>query len=225
MNATDIIAYAADADTYCPDCAREIYGAAALGECPDCGGFMSNPAHGEFLCVDCQNAFHGALDGEGNEVHPVFADSWSEFEESGLFCGQCGEEIIPAAEAEEEVRKCAYCGQELPSEEEGEEGVDWFPRGHSGDGPLCPECYRDDLPTIQGSNWLALSLLDWHGGQGSPSYGVGSCWHALREVPVPLAWEAYRELLRVPGAQKVAFALGSFLEGSGYPEGREPWAD
>jgi hypothetical protein len=213
MNAADIIAFTADADCYCPDCAAAIYGAAACGHCPDCGEYLY-PAADRGECERCGRDYSGdrLTDNEGNEVHPIFAESIGDYTEAGLYCGHCREEIV---EPEPPPRsECAHCATELEPDDD--------PHRIAGDGLLCEECYRDAIPRIQGSNWLALSILDWHGGQGSPSYAVGSTWHALREVPITLAWEAHRELVRVPGADKVAAALAQFLDGSGYPPGGEP---
>lgn len=41
---------------------------------------------------------------------------------------------------------------------------------------------------------LALKLLDWHGGQWSPLYSVGSSWLAGRDVPSDVIQEAIQEL-------------------------------
>ena len=41
---------------------------------------------------------------------------------------------------------------------------------------------------------LALRLLEWHGGQNSPLYSVGSTWLAGKEVPVENINEAIGEL-------------------------------
>ena len=41
---------------------------------------------------------------------------------------------------------------------------------------------------------LALSILEWHGGQTAPSYAVGSSGFAGRCVAKPLVKEAAREL-------------------------------
>ncbi len=216
MNAADVIAFTADADVLCPDCAEEIYGAAACGHCPDCGRYLY-PAADTGECGQCGRDYSRdrLADNEGNEVHPVFADQAGEYTESGLYCGHCHEEILepeppPGPE-------CTHCGADLDPDDD--------PHEIPGDGLLCEGCYRDALPRIQGSNWLALSVLDWHGGQWSPSYAVGSSWHAMREVPVPLAWEAHRELVRVPGADKVAAALAELLDGSGFAAGGEPWTE
>lgn len=188
MNSADVIAYTADADCYCPRCTVHLYGT-------EQHPLVHHDNHGR------EHADGRRHDNEGNEVHPVFADSWGEWADTGLYCGHCREEIIPPY--------CQECGDELQ------------------DGP-CPNCTaadddeddEDEPATIQGSNWLALEILAWHGGQSSATYRVGSTWHALREVPVSLAWEACRELRRVPGAEKVAAALEVFLEGSGYQEVR-----
>ncbi|MBN1444425.1 MAG: hypothetical protein JXA90_17060 [Planctomycetes bacterium] len=211
MKAFDIIAYSADADTWCPECAEEAYGKAALGICPECGSFLSWNGS-ECVCCHCGLEF-GRIptDSEGNEVHPIFASDEWQFEESGLHCHKCGEEIVPAPKP-----KCDWCGEEVDREEDLRE----WPGGDR----VCEECYRAELPEVQGSNWLAHRILDWHGGQWSPSYAVGSSWLALREVPVSLAWEAERELFR-SGAADVAQALAEFLDGSGFPEGGEPWAE
>src|SRR5262249_29614089 len=141
----------------------------------------------------------GLEDREGNPIHPVF--DWDEVGPEGLYCGDCFEEIVEP--------RCGECGSGL---------------GQDGQCLHCvPEGEDEDIEPalIQGSNWLALSILDWHGGQWSPSYAVGSSWLALREVPLLVAWEAVRELRRVPGAEKVAADLAEFLEGSGYLESGE----
>ncbi len=100
MNAADVIAYTADAAAYCPGCAREIYGPARLGECPDCGRYLAFPRHGEGECHYCGWAGKDLLvDGEGNEVHPVFAEEeWAE----GLWCSQCGDVVVEPDEGEDE---------------------------------------------------------------------------------------------------------------------------
>lgn len=211
MKCFDVIAYTADADTWCPECALKTYGARALGRCPECDSCWIDAAG---IC-DCGHDASGdpVTDSEGNEVHPVFAqDDW-QFEDSGLHCGACGEEIIPAP-----VPECEWCGEKLSREEDLRE----WPNGDK----VCPECYRQERDSecvIQGSAWLAQRVLEWHGGQWSPTYAVGSSWLALREVPVALAWDAQRELSRV-GAADVAQSLAELLEGSGFPEGGEPWA-
>jgi len=68
MKSFDIIAYSADADIYCPDCAETLY--------PSC---------------EIDDPDNRAEDGEGNEVHPIFAGDM-EFE-SGIACCECGVEI------------------------------------------------------------------------------------------------------------------------------------
>lgn len=44
---------------------------------------------------------------------------------------------------------------------------------------------------------VALRLLDWHPGQGSPEYAVGSSGYAGRCVPLHLVEEAQARLSRV----------------------------
>lgn len=44
---------------------------------------------------------------------------------------------------------------------------------------------------------LALELMDWHGGQGSAAYAVGSSWHAGKKVDTDLVREAADELRSV----------------------------
>jgi len=85
-----IIAYTADADVLCPDCASKTYGVAALGVCPSCHHYLGFPRHGYGICPDCQWESGGLTDGEGNEVHPIFFLDSPEF---GLCCGQCREEL------------------------------------------------------------------------------------------------------------------------------------
>jgi len=41
---------------------------------------------------------------------------------------------------------------------------------------------------------LALKLLDWHGGQGSYLYSVGSSWLAMKDVPIENIEGAIKEL-------------------------------
>jgi polyferredoxin len=62
MKAWDIVAYTYDAGIHCPDCAR---------------------ADGM--------AKKGAIDSEGNDVHPVFA---SDYTDSDQCCEDCGETLI-----------------------------------------------------------------------------------------------------------------------------------
>lgn len=64
--AWDILAYAYDADTHCPDCAAEA-------------GMTSEDA----------------TDSEGNGVGVIFASDASNYDDRGLYCGDCGDEIIP----------------------------------------------------------------------------------------------------------------------------------
>jgi hypothetical protein len=47
MNSADVIAYVADADVVCPDCAKELYGLAAMGICRECKkrGYQSYLRH------------------------------------------------------------------------------------------------------------------------------------------------------------------------------------
>lgn len=100
MNAADVIAFTADADTWCPDCAREVYGAAACGRCPECNSFLY-PAVDRGVCEHCERDYSAdnLTDNERNEVYPIFADSWSSWEDSGLYCRKCHEEIIPRSKA------------------------------------------------------------------------------------------------------------------------------
>ena len=95
MNAADIIAFTADADVLCPDCTREIYGAAACGRCPDCGHCLF-PAVDSGECRHCGRSYarDRLTDNEGNEVHPIFAESWGEWTREGLHCGHCRREIV-----------------------------------------------------------------------------------------------------------------------------------
>ena len=41
---------------------------------------------------------------------------------------------------------------------------------------------------------LAYKLLDWHGGQWSPLYSVGSSWSAGKDVPREIVEQAIQEL-------------------------------
>jgi hypothetical protein len=63
MNATEIVGFTADADAWCPACARQVY--------PDC----------EEQDVE---------DREGNFVHPIFAgdEGWGD-----MTCGGCHETL------------------------------------------------------------------------------------------------------------------------------------
>lgn len=92
MKGFDVIAYTADADIWCPDCAEKAYGIGALGICPECRSFTSTPRHGEFVCR-CGWTGSGKrfLDNEGNEVHPIFASN--EHDPAGEHCGVCGREV------------------------------------------------------------------------------------------------------------------------------------
>lgn len=68
MGHLDPIAYSYDADTHCPDCARERFGANE----------------------------HGHVYGEDSEGNPVgIVSPWDEVDVScGIYCGTCGEEIV-----------------------------------------------------------------------------------------------------------------------------------
>src|SRR5215470_9501367 len=105
----------------------------------------------------------GLEDSEGNPIHPVF--DWDEVGPEGLYCGDCFEEIVEPY--------CLGCGSRL--EPDGE-CLHCAPEGEDHEEPAL----------IRGSNWLALQVLEWHGGQWSPSYALGSSWHAMKEVPVSL---------------------------------------
>lgn len=72
----EVIGYTADAACWCPACAEKAY--------PGC---TEDDATVE--------------DGEGNEVHPIFAGD--EGSESGEYCNDCGECIREPEEAEEEA--------------------------------------------------------------------------------------------------------------------------
>jgi len=100
MNAADIIAFTADADTWCPKCAREVYGDVACGRCPNCHYYLF-PAIDFGLCQHCEYDYgkQKQTDREGNMIHPVFATSWSEWAGSGLYCCKCHDEIISKAES------------------------------------------------------------------------------------------------------------------------------
>lgn len=78
MNATDVIAYAFDADYYCADCTEELH-----------------PGSTDWRAEDFDPADY--IDSEGNEVHAVFGcDEWWEPSEPGrqvLACSRCGYEI------------------------------------------------------------------------------------------------------------------------------------
>jgi len=56
---------------------------------------------------------------------------------------------------------------------------------------------------------LGLKLLDYHGGQGTALYAVGSSWFAGRPVPVELVESAAAELRRynIRGAKTLAAKL------------------
>lgn len=69
MNATDIIGWTADADYWCDECAELVYGP----ESDD------------------------RKDGEGNDVHPIFA---SDETPAGSVCGRCSREITDPAEVD-----------------------------------------------------------------------------------------------------------------------------
>ncbi len=102
MNATDVIAYAADADYYCEDCAAETYGPDY--SCETCGqtwaGFTPDPHYAHSAtsasCVGSKEPTDRE-DSEGNQVHPVFgSDEWWEPSEDGrqvLACSRCGVEL------------------------------------------------------------------------------------------------------------------------------------
>ena len=73
-NCTTVVGYTADADTYCVDCAKRIYG-------------------------DDRNGAAPVHDREGNEVQPIFGDSeW----DSQPVCRACGAEIDARVLAPEE---------------------------------------------------------------------------------------------------------------------------
>ena len=46
----------------------------------------------------------------------------------------------------------------------------------------------------RGRKELALELLEWHGGQWSPLYSVGSSWFAGKDVPNNIIEDAILEL-------------------------------
>jgi len=50
------------------------------------------------------------------------------------------------------------------------------------------------LQQQNGKKELALKLLEWHGGQWSPLYSVGSTWLAGKDVPSEIIYEAIEEL-------------------------------
>lgn len=94
MHSYEVIAYTYDADTHCPDCARERFGTDKNGYVPD-----------------------SAEDSEGNPVGAVFADSeWFDYyatEDQVLTCGTCGDEIdyfeSPFAHDEDEEDEQPSC--------------------------------------------------------------------------------------------------------------------
>jgi hypothetical protein len=70
MNACDIVGFTADADTFCADCAREMYG----------------------------RDQEGRVDHEGNEIRPTFVNEACDLNEL-IVCGRCGLELwIPEEE-------------------------------------------------------------------------------------------------------------------------------
>lgn len=68
---------------------------------------------------------------------------------------------------------------------------------------------------------LGLKLLDYHGGQGTALYAVGSSWFAGRAVPIDLVEDAAAELRRFSAypsagragaaAQKLAMRLDAMV--------------
>lgn len=102
LKATDVVGYTADADMHCVDCAHRIYG-------DDKGG--SEPKQ----------------DGEGNQVHPIFAsdEGWDD-----EHCGTCGK---PLSE-----------GRRIYSSLQAQAGTKCAECGHSSDehvrGAVCPTC-------------------------------------------------------------------------------------
>ena len=95
MHACDILGYTADADVYCPDCAEELYGVAALGKCPGCGRFTRTEQHGMFVCDHCGwKTDAPCLDGDRNEVHPIFADGDALEFASRNSCSVCHDPLL-----------------------------------------------------------------------------------------------------------------------------------
>lgn len=69
MKGTDIIGYAYEADLHCPECAEKRFGV-------DPGKIWVRK---------------GAVDREGNQVHPIFVSD--EHDPEGEYCGDCRAEI------------------------------------------------------------------------------------------------------------------------------------
>lgn len=68
-------------------------------------------------------------------------------------------------------------------------------------------------PTVRGPSWLALKLLEYHGGQTDPIYACGSSWHAGKEVPVSVVRDAMDNLdLGVEEEQKLYDACEELLD-------------
>ena len=80
MNATDVIAYAYDADIHCIPCTLARYRAKQFA--------MTDPL-GYGPGRDENGLPYAAADSEGNAVHPLFATE----AEAPEFCGDCGEHI------------------------------------------------------------------------------------------------------------------------------------
>jgi hypothetical protein len=78
------IAYTYDADVHCPDCAKSRFGRCTLDGDIACTG----------ISCGCENE-----DSEGNPPGAVFG--WDEFDTNGLYCGDCGSEIMAPYEAPE----------------------------------------------------------------------------------------------------------------------------
>lgn len=66
----------------------------------------------------------------------------------------------------------------------------------------------DDM--VYGGRSLALRVLEWHGGQGTPLYAVGSSWFAGRDVSRDLVEQAASELRRT--RKRAAISLAKELE-------------
>lgn len=54
--------------------------------------------------------------------------------------------------------------------------------------------YKNIFANTDNRKELALKLMDWHGGQFSPLYSVGSSWLAGKDVPNNIIEEAIKEL-------------------------------
>jgi hypothetical protein len=90
MNATDVIGYTANASVWCPECAKNKYGAAACGICPKCDAYIYPIALD--ICLECGFDYSGCnmTDDEGNPVCAIFAmDEWY----YRPCCCHCGAEI------------------------------------------------------------------------------------------------------------------------------------